>query len=780
MNISKRILAIMLTLMMIFSFIACSGVTPESPTEIPGTTATDTEGVNDMNLEPVSFETVDKHKEETVAGGYKIDMGDIVQVYFQNHPEWVELYNKSWELHKDHIQRIPAATNPERPYYVDEAFSGDIFLWDTVFMMLYDRYGMNQFPILTSMENFYYCQTDSDGKDNGYIPREIIESSGEDYWKSYTSETATNPPLLSWAEWECYQIHGDVSRFSKIIDGKTIYQRLCEHYEFIEKNKKLFIDGLYGKTNGLGTGLDDSPNQGSGQTYNSLSIQQAQNAYYISLIANAMGNTKDSEYYKSEHQRIAKLINKKMWDEKESMYSNLIGGSIHTNISTPTSLWALVGRVATKETAEKMVRNQALNSNKLYRPNGLATLAYDHSEFVAEGGYWKGAIWAPTSYQYIKGLNAYGYDIEAFEESIRLVNTLSAVYESGKKGGYVKKATLFENYSAEYIRSGWVRPDFELTRDDFAGWTPCMSIGLMIENLIGVTIAAPENKVNWNVNLTEHHSISNLYYSYEGTANRVSLAAAQRSIADDDLVFSVKADHPFKLTVTASGVTKEYDIEAGIHTYRHTSNNKNSENKPSLSVSSSSFDVSKNCFAKEALDNSLDYVYFTSSVNESVKDGISYQAGKLSGKIFNLNTVGRPVYSNSDLLTVKNNSALVSLGLNGAKTLGKYYYTMGNEGFMLCSEASKEMRTLRIAVSVSGGAKGIISASLSDASASTVSLKLDEGDYVIEIPYCAASEGRYLLVKWTLDNESLRLDSSKIEDKSMSVGISAVVLEETK
>lgn len=773
-----RIAALILVFSVIlpFAMSACGGKTTASG-ESDTDTDTDTDDdEGDDELTPVSFETIDNHKTEKVAGGYEIDMGDIVQLYFENHPEWVELYNKSWQLHKSHIQKIPAATNPESPYYVDEAFSGDIFLWDTVFMMLYDRYGMNQFPNLASMDNFYYRQTDSTNSGNGYIPREINEQTGKDYNSGYRDQNATNPPLLSWAEWECYQIHGDVSRFSKEINGKTIYQRLCEHYKFIEKNKKM-KDKLYGKTSGLGTGLDDSPNQGSGQTYNSLSIQQAQNAYYIAKIAEAMGNKKDAEYYYSEHKRISKLINDLMWDENESMYSNLTTKGEHTNISTPTSLWALVGLVATEKTAKAMVENQALNSNNLFRPNGLATLSYGHEEFKSYGGYWKGSIWAPTSYQYIKGLCAYGYDTVAFEESLRLVNTLSAVYEAGKKGGYVPKATLFENYSTEYLRPGWWHDDCQLTREDFAGWTPCMSIGLLIENVAGVTINAPENKVYWNVKLSEHHSISNLYFCHGGEANRVSLAAGERSNADEDLIFSVKADKPFTLVVTASGETKEYEIAAGETTIRHT------KNKAAATVSAIELyavgfnnEEDKAAITKEKADAALDYVCFTSKENDAIKDGVAYQSGKLRGLIYNVNTVGKSPLIEPKSLLNEANSDVAALGYTGATELSRYYYKMGNEGFMLCAEATKQTRTLKLVVSVAEGTKATITASVSDASAKSQSLTLEGGKYIVTIPYSAASDGRYLFVKWTIDNAATKGVGSAAENKAVNVGLSLAVL----
>ena len=150
---------------------------------------------------------------------------------------------------------------------------------------------------------------------------QVAEKTGKDYYAAgYRDQNSTNPPLLSWAEWECYQIHGDVTRFSKVINGKTIYERLCDHYEFINKNKLEKKFGLYGKTGGLGTGLDDSPNQGVGQIYNSLTMQQAQNAYYIALIAQAMGNEDGYKKYMAEHDRIAAAANELMWDEERGMF----------------------------------------------------------------------------------------------------------------------------------------------------------------------------------------------------------------------------------------------------------------------------------------------------------------------------------------------------------------------------------------------------------------------------------------------------------------------------
>ena len=233
-----------------------------------------------------------------------------------------------------------------------------------------------------------------------------------------------NPPLWAWAEWEQYKVHGDKSRFTTVIQGpgqqpKTIFERLVAHYEFIDREKKV-ASGLYGKTSGDANGFDDTPNQdwpwvtataGKGeQTYNDLSIQEAQFAYYLALIAEEIGETEQAEHFRQEFERLSGLINEKLWSDELGFYFNLApDGVTQTNVATPTGLWALAAHVATPERAESLVEDYALNSEKMFRPNGLSTASYDDPASRPKGKYWNGSDWAPASYQYIKGLSEYGY-----------------------------------------------------------------------------------------------------------------------------------------------------------------------------------------------------------------------------------------------------------------------------------------------------------------------------------------------------------------------------------
>ena len=699
---------------------------------------------------------------ETLSCGYEIDMDNLPKVHFSEHPEWEEIYDATWEIHKNNIAKIPAATNPEEPYYVDEAFSGNIFVWDTMLMMMFDKYGINEFPTLNSIDNFYYNQVDSDDDQDGYICREIVESTGKDYWDYATKKnTGTNPPLFAMAEWEQYQIHGDVDRFSKVINGKTIYERLVSHYNYIERNKKM-ESGLYGKTNGFGNGLDNTPNQDGyklstndsdgRQTYNDLSIQQAQVAWYIALIAEAMGKTEDAKYFRSEHDRITALINEKLWSEEAQMYSNLAeDGVTKTNVSTPTNLWALAGHVATEERAEAIIENHGLNSQKLYRPQGLATTAYDWqndvSRFHAEGAYWLGSVWAPTSYQYVYGLREYGYDQLAFEEAVRHVNMAADVYQAGKEEKGVPYATVWENYSSEYTKNG------SQSRGNFAGWTGSFGVGMVLEDLIGVDINAPDNVVTWNVQLTEDFGVDNLYMKHEGVENRVSLHADKRTSDRSDLHFTATVTQPVTLVVKAAGTQETFRLEAGTHSYTGKGTGDGSELPGYIGVMGEDLSEAADKAEKAYYDeNTLDYVYFGSEENEAVDDGIVYQTGKNNGMLFNINTVGIP--ANQGSIRLEDSASMETLGFTGAQSVSKGMSSYGDEGFMFMAPASNSLKTMRLVVGVQNGT-ATLKASLNDASDTRIEASYKGGstetEYVIDIPFCAASDDSRVMVQWLLD-----------------------------
>ena len=671
-------------------------------------------------------------------------MADLPKIHLPAHPEWEDLYNATWNIHKNNIRKMPACTNPEAPYYVDENFTSKIFVWDTMFMMMFDKYGINQFPTLPSIDNFYYNQEDG-GPGDGYICREIIEDTGEHYWSHYDDINGTNPPLFAWAEWEQFLVHGDKERFNKDINGKTIYERLVSHYNFIEREKK-HPNGLYGKTNGYGNGLDDTPNQDGGwlimdsnvggkQTYNDLSIQQAQVAHYLSLIANELGKTEDAAFFESEHQRISGLINELLWNEEDSFYYNLDEQGVNqTCIATPTGLWALAGRVAPPERAEAMVRKNALNSERMFRPSGLSTVTYDWGSFTPAGGYWNGSVWAPTAYQYIKGLHEYGMDDIAFEEAVRHVTAVNDVFQ--------KTGTLWENYAPDYPSNG------NTSRPNFVGWTGALSVGLLIENIVGVRMKASEDVIDWNIHLDEEHGVSDLWMGggSEREPNRVSLLAKDRPSAKAPVEITVECVRPFTLNVTNGDVKETLRVEAGTHSYTIGGEE---GNEPYLDSAVHIFRSNDLSLAKDTVSaNAVDFVTFTNQYDETITDGLQNRTG--NGTIYNVNTIG---HRNA---RTQGSPIMESLGYTGAQEVVKTAHD-GPEGFTIMAPADNRMRTLKLIVGVRD-TDATVNTALSDASQPRSIKKLSSGGgeqiYTVTIPYQAASDNRYLLAKFTADTTS--------------------------
>ena len=724
---------------------------------------------------------------EIVAGGYEIDMSDLPQVHFAQHPEWEELYQAAWEFHKENIRAISEKLNPELTngdkisYYVDEAFDDRIFQWDTLFMMMFDKYGIHQFPTLNSMDNFYYHQWDTDDESDGYISRMIYEGSGADYYTNYMTVDAINPPLFGWAEWEQYQIHGDVTRFTQVIKGKPIIDRLASYFQFLKRTRRIKSGAMAGfyVSNGQGNGLDNTPNQdwgGWGQAANDITLQQVQAADYIAKIAGEIvakspdlsgadqeKYTQMEQTYIQERDSLKALVQEKMWSEEGNFFFNAYADSGEfTNIVTPTGLWALAAGVATSEQAEKMIETYALNSEKLFRPNGLSTVTYDYATFKPTGGYWNGSMWSPTSYQWIKGLQTYGYDDLAYQEAVRHIEALSDVYQAGytdRDGNFLH--TLWENYSSEYDIPGSTEfNDTQPSRVNFVGWTGALAIGSMIEDVLGVSVHAPDNEIHWNIHMVEEHGIQNLYLSTpEYGENRVTLLAAARDNSESPVTITVTAEQPVTLVVTAGGETQRLSVTAGTHTYT-VGHGTAQGSKPTLNLATHDWDDAGVDAAM--LESCLDVVSFGENEDASIVDGLKHQVRR-SGLIYNVNTVGYRADSAANPAQLRDCAQMQSLGLENAQEYVKSAHTYGAEGFMFMAPADLELRTLYAVVGVQNGTAQL-DAELSDASASRISETLTAGSteqiYVVEIPYRAAGDGQNILVQFRLLEETVGASSS--------------------
>ena len=123
------------------------------------------------------------------------------------HPIWdghgdaIACYWKAWELAFGNLGR-PQPGSGFVSNFIDTAFNGCIFMWDSSFILMFGKYASRSFNFQGTLDNFYALQ-----HKDGFICREIIEANGEDRFTRY--DPAATGPL-------CLGANGNISRTSAI------------------------------------------------------------------------------------------------------------------------------------------------------------------------------------------------------------------------------------------------------------------------------------------------------------------------------------------------------------------------------------------------------------------------------------------------------------------------------------------------------------------------------------------------------------------------------------
>jgi mannosylglycerate hydrolase MGH1-like protein len=442
------------------------------------------------------------------------------------HPQWVDLYHAAWRIAWGKIG-YPTPRNGFVSPYMDEAFNPHTFQWDTCFMVLFGRYASGVFPGIHSLDNFYAKQ-----HADGFVCREIVEDDGSDFFPA-DSDQSINPPLFAWIEWESYRFTGDKERL------KAVLPHLVSYFRWIQDHRRR-ANGFYWTSN-LGSGMDNSPREPDG--WLDLTSQQALAALSIAKIAEQVGDATLSETFRYEYRLLKDLVNEKAWDPDDQIYYDLAADGSRTKVKTAASFWPLLAQIPSLTQAAGLVYH--LNDPKEFRrPHFFPSLSADDPRYDPRGGYWRGAVWPPTWFAIVEGLDAYGLSDFAFEAVVNHLDNLAEVFRAN--------GTIYENYSAERPAAG------DPSRGDFVGWSGVGPIAGLVENVIGVQVSAPRNLVHWRIRLTEEHGVRHLRFG----ENDVSLLCEKR-VAGGPCHLVVETDKPITLIVDPGFGPHLVDIPAG-------------------------------------------------------------------------------------------------------------------------------------------------------------------------------------------------------------------------
>ncbi|HOX87347.1 MAG TPA: trehalase family glycosidase [bacterium] len=247
----------------------------------------------------------------------------------------------------------------------------------------------------------------------------------------HEGKATTSAPFFTWTNWEIYRVAGDKEFLNEAYRSGAAFVGYLQR-ERDDDRDGLFEWGPYGIIENVRDGwnvvfqlFSDGEDEGRDISAElealDLSVQVANEMFYLEKMATELGDKQGADHWRREHQKLAELINQTLWDPEDEFYYHTAqsdntflfeGESLkRKEIIGFLPLWA---RVAPPDRAEKLLRH-LLNPNSFWRTYGVPTLAADdphYTPFVDGCCRWNGPIWLLWDYMVLQGLDFYGYETE--------------------------------------------------------------------------------------------------------------------------------------------------------------------------------------------------------------------------------------------------------------------------------------------------------------------------------------------------------------------------------
>ena len=451
-------------------------------------------------------------------------------------PDAIRCYWAIWEREFAHLHQVTPTNGFVSPF-IEPPFSGDIFMWDDCFMMMFGNYGHRAFNFIGTLDDFY-CKQHQDG----FICRQISISKGQDIFEKF-NPVSTGPNLMPWAEWEYFLKFNDTNRLGKV------FPPLLAYYQWY-RTWRSWPDGSY-FSSGWGCGMDNQPRLPKGEGFDprfstgfmswiDITLQQIFAGKILIQMAGVLNREDDVKDIETEIEKLTAYVQENMWDEKSAFfYDRYRDGSLN-HVKSIAGYWALLAGVVPPAEADRFIAHLE-NPNEFARRHRVTTLSADDPGYVPEGGYWCGAVWAPTTYMVLKGLTKYGRDSLAHEIALNHVNNVVKVF--------AETGTFWENYVPEKVQGSAMK--------DFVGWDGLVPINDMFEYVFGIRPDVPEGTLVWDVRLLDEHGIKRYPFGKNGL---LDLICKKREKITDKPQITVSSNVPFKLEVKWAGGTEVIDV----------------------------------------------------------------------------------------------------------------------------------------------------------------------------------------------------------------------------
>ena len=465
----------------------------------------------------------------TVSPGFEKAREILPSPFWGGNQAAIDMYWKTWEIAFRNIKN-PAQESGFISSYLDTAYNGNIFMWDSSFITMFARYGNRAYPFQQTLDNFYAKQ-----HPDGFICREIWGHSGEDCFHRY-DPTSTGPNLIPWSELEFFMHYGDLERIHRI------FPVLVAYYQWLKLNRT-WQDGSYWSS-GWGTGMDNQPRVPKNynpifshghMTWLDTCLQQL----FIGKILVDFGfyteRWQEIEDIEDETKFLKKYIRENLWDPKSAFFYDRHADGSKGSFMGIGAYWALWSDILEKPELELFV-NHLLDKNLFYRHHPITSMPANHEKYQADGRYWQGGVWAPTNYMVISGLKNKGFHDMAFSLALKHHNRVTEVFN--------KTGTLWEYYAPETSDPGF------LARPDFVGWTGLVPVAVLFEAIFGLKANQVQKTITWDIRLTEEHGIEKYPIGKDGILN---LKCDKRSAANQKPVLQISSNTELTLNYSWQG-----------------------------------------------------------------------------------------------------------------------------------------------------------------------------------------------------------------------------------
>jgi hypothetical protein len=449
--------------------------------------------------------------------------------FWENHPTEIDCYWKAWQIAFGNLGR-PTEQNAFIAPYIDTAFNGHLFMWDSIFILMFGRYGARVFDFQRTLDNLYAKQ-----HPDGFICREIDIADGQDCFHRH-DPSSTGPNALAWSEWEYYRNFGDRQRLARVFPVLLSYHQWMRDY-------RTWPDGTYWATGWAG-GMDNQPRVPRGyspghspahQTWVDACMQAVLSARMLIRIANVLGRGDVAADLQEESARLSDEINLRMWDEETAFYYDLRRGELVKDVKTLGAYWALLADVVPPSRLERFL-DHLENPREFNRPHRVPSMSADHPLYRPDGDYWRGGIWPSTQYMVLRGLTQCGADRLAHEIAMNHVGNVTRVFE--------QTGTLWENYAPESVEPG------NPAKPDFVGWGGLGPIAGLFEYVFGLRPLAADNRLIWDIRLLDAHGVEHYPFGARGMLN---LRCEQRSSGQEQPVVHIASNIPVQVQVQWKG-----------------------------------------------------------------------------------------------------------------------------------------------------------------------------------------------------------------------------------